>query len=371
MFQLLDYIYSQTGSLGAIASMLGLVLLSSLIYHLVFGILRLKFIATYSKAPPLLRRYLYYPGLWLIVLMSSTPVLYYIKKHASSTLLNYSNHAYQILFIIVISTLIRRTSAVIREVLISHFDTSKENNLRSRQILTQFKLIDRIVSFVVVLFGVSFILLTFDSIRQVGLGLLTSAGVVGIVIGFAAQKSIANVVAGIQVAFAQPIRLDDVVIVENEWGKIEEITLTYVTIRIWDERRLIVPLNYFIEKPFQNWTRQSSDLIGVVFIYTDYTVPLDAMRKELDQLLQNNPLWDGNVKVLQVTETTEKSIQVRALMSARNAPQAFDLRCEVREGLIVFLQKNYPESLPRTRIELPDKFAPQVFKNHANHSEET
>jgi small-conductance mechanosensitive channel len=352
MFELLDYIYAQAGALGATGFILGVMFLSSLIYHLIFGILRLRFITTYTKAPPLLRRYLYYPGLSLILLFSSTLAIYYIKEHAASQVLSYVNHAYQILFILTVAALIRRTSAVIREVLISYFDTSKENNLRSRQILTQFKLIDRIISFVVVLFAISFILLTFDSIRQVGLGLLTSAGLIGIVIGFAAQKSIANVVAGIQVAFAQPIRLDDVVIVENEWGKIEEITLTYVTIRIWDERRLIVPLNYFIEKPFQNWTRQSSDLIGTVFIYTDYNVPLDEMRKELDRLLENNPLWDHNVKVLQVTEATEKSIQVRALMSARNAPQAFDLRCEVREGLIVFLQKNYPESLPRTRIEI-------------------
>lgn len=363
MFRLLDYIYAQAGSLGAISFILGVMLLSTLIYYLIFGILRSRFIATYTKAPPLLRRYLYYPGLGLIILLTSTLGLYYIKRHASAIVLNYTNHAYQILFIVVISMLIRRTSAVIREVLISYFDTNQENNLRSRQILTQFKLIDRIVSFVVVLFGISFILLTFDSIRQVGLGLLTSAGVVGIVIGFAAQKSIANVVAGIQVAFAQPIRLDDVVIVENEWGKIEEITLTYVTIKIWDERRLIVPLNYFIEKPFQNWTRQSSDLIGVVFIYTDYSVPLEEMRQELDRLLESNPRWDKKVKVLQVTETTEKSIQVRALMSAKDAPQAFDLRCEVREGLIVFLQKNYPHALPRTRIELPDKFAPEEFKH--------
>ncbi len=366
MFQLMNQIYLQAGALGAIGFVLSVMLLAGLVYHAVFSVLRLRFIATYTKAPPLLRRYIYYPGLSLVLLLSSTLSFYYFQKYASKEVFSYINHLYQILLIINVTALIRRFTTVIREVITSYFDSSKANNLRSRQILTQFRLIDRIISFVVVLLAIAFVLLTFDSIRQVGLGLLTSAGLLGIVIGFAAQKSIANIVAGIQLAFAQPIRLDDVVIVENEWGKIEEITLTYVVIKIWDERRLVVPLNYFIEKPFQNWTRQSSELIGSIFIYTDYNVPLKALREELDRLLENNPLWDKRVKVLQVTETTERTIQVRALMSARDAPEAFDLRCEVREGLVTFLQSNYPESLPRTRIEMQG-----VMNSFANGSKTT
>jgi small-conductance mechanosensitive channel len=158
--------------------------------------------------------------------------------------------------------------------------------------------------------------------------------------------------AGIQIAITQPIRLDDVVIVENEWGRIEEITLTYVVVRIWDLRRLILPISYFIEKPFQNWTRVSADILGTVFIYVDYTVPVDAFREELTRILQNSPNWDKKVNIVQVTDASEKTVEVRALMSAADASMAWNLRCEVRERLIAFLKKSYPQALPRARVEL-------------------
>jgi small-conductance mechanosensitive channel len=188
-----------------------------------------------------------------------------------------------------------------------------------------------------------------------GWGCLTSAGVAGIIIGLAAQKSIANLLAGFQIAFTQPIRLDDVVIVEGEWGRIEEITLTYVVVRIWDQRRLVVPLQYFNEKSFQNWTRTTSELLGTVFIYTDYTMPVEALREELSRLLETNPKWDKRVGIIQVTDTTETTMQIRALMSARNAGDTFDLRCHVREGLITFIQQQFPEALPKTRVEMQSK----------------
>jgi small-conductance mechanosensitive channel len=240
---------------------------------------------------------------------------------------------------------------VVSDLVRDRYKLSKENNLTERKIITQFQYIKRVVSVVVFIVAVAFILLQFDKVRELGTGLLTSAGVAGIIIGLAAQKSIANLLAGFQLAFTQPIRIDDVVIVENEWGKIEEITLTYVVVRIWDERRLVVPLNYFNEKPFQNWTRSSSQLLAYVFLYTDYRVSVDALRQKFTDLLEGNPLWDNRVNVVQVTNADRHTMEIRALASARNASEAWDLRCQVREGLITFIQKEYPESLPRTRVE--------------------
>jgi small-conductance mechanosensitive channel len=210
----------------------------------------------------------------------------------------------------------------------------------------------RIGSVVIVVFAIASMLMVFESVRRFGTAIIASAGVAGIIIGFAAQKSIATLLAGFQIAMTQPIRIDDVVIVENEWGRIEEITLTYVVVKIWDLRRLVLPISYFIETPFQNWTRTSADLLGTVFLYLDYTVPMDALRAELTRILNASPLWDKKVSVLQITDTKERVIEVRALMSARDAGQAFDLRCEVREKLIDFLQQNYPNALPRTRANL-------------------
>mgnify|MGYP000182060887 FL=1 len=240
---------------------------------------------------------------------------------------------------------------VVSDLVRDRYRLTKENNLTERKIITQFQYIKRVVSVVVFIVAVAFILLQFDKVRELGTGLLTSAGVAGIIIGLAAQKSIANLLAGFQLAFTQPIRIDDVVIVENEWGRVEEITLTYVVVRIWDERRLVVPLNYFNEKPFQNWTRSSSQLLAYVFLYTDYRVPVDALRQKFTALLKDNPLWDQRVNVVQVTNADRHTMEIRALASARNASEAWDLRCQVREGLITFIQKEYPESLPRTRVE--------------------
>jgi small-conductance mechanosensitive channel len=197
--------------------------------------------------------------------------------------------------------------------------------------------------------------MTFEKVRQLGTTILASAGVIGIVVGMAAQKTIGAFIAGIQIAITQPIRLDDVVIVENEWGRIEEITLTYVVVRIWDLRRLVLPITYFIEKPFQNWTRITADLLGTVFLYLDYNVPVDKIREELKKILEESELWDKKVCVVQVTNTTESCIEVRALMSASDASTAWSLRCHVREKLIDFVRDNYPNALPRTRAELERK----------------
>jgi small-conductance mechanosensitive channel len=234
------------------------------------------------------------------------------------------------------------------------FDIEKADNLRERKIRTQLQFIRRMAVSLIVLLTVCAILLSFNNLRKLGAGLLTGVGVGGIIIGFAAQRSLGNLLAGFQIAFTQPIRIDDVLIVEGEWGRVEEITLTYVVIKIWDLRRLILPINYFIEKPFQNWTRNTSDIMGTVFLYLDYSVPLDELRKELDRLLATNPLWDKRVKLIQVTNASEKTIEVRVLLSANSSGNAFDLRCDVREGLIKFVMDKYPGCLPVTRMSIPD-----------------
>jgi small-conductance mechanosensitive channel len=191
--------------------------------------------------------------------------------------------------------------------------------------------------------------MVFDSVRQFGASILATAG---IVVGLAAQRSIGTLIAGLQIALTQPFRVDDVVIVENEWGHIEDITLTYVVVRIWDLRRLVVPITYFIEQPFQNWTRSSADILGTVFLYVDYSVPLEALRSELTRILAVSRHWDGKVNVLQVTDAKEHMLQLRALASAADASQSWDLRCEIREQLLGFVQREYPDSLPRLRASL-------------------
>lgn len=253
---------------------------------------------------------------------------------------------------------------LLRIVVLNRYDVSERDNLKARKVFTQYRILERIIIFVIVIIAISVALMEFDSIRKLGISLFASAGVAGIIIGFAAQRVIGSVLAGFQIALTQPIRLDDAVLVENEWGWIEEINLTYVVIRLWDKRRLILPNSYFIEKPFQNWTRVSADIVGSVFIYTDYHLSLDALRTEFRKILENTELWDGKVQVLQVTDATDRTMEIRALMSAVDSPTAWDLRTHVREKLIQFIQENYPDSLPKTRITVdnPAIHVPQYRK---------
>ncbi len=248
-------------------------------------------------------------------------------------------------------TLIRLTS-VAEDVIGERYDVDASDNLRARAIHTQFGILRKIAIAAIGVLALGLVLMGFEEFRQLGTGILASAGLVGLVVGFAAQKTLGNLLAGIQIAITQPIRMDDVVIVEGEWGRIEEITLTYVVVRIWDLRRLILPIGYFLERPFQNWTRVSADILGTVFLYMDYTVPVEAIRAELKRIVQGSEKWDGEVCGVQVTNTSTQGIEVRALVSAADASKAWDLRCEVREKLVAFLQHEYPEALPRLRGEL-------------------
>lgn len=266
--------------------------------------------------------------------------------------------ALEIALTIIFALILVRAINVLEDYFYLKYDLNKENNLKERKIRTQLQFVRKFIVSLIILVTIAIILLSFESMRKIGAGLLTGVGIGGIIIGFAAQKSLGNLLAGFQIAFTQPIRIDDVLIVEGEWGKVEEITLTYVVVNIWDQRRLILPITYFIEKPFQNWTRVSADLLGTVFLYLDYTIPIEPMRQELTRLLNENPLWDKRVNVVQVTDSIKDgTIEVRFLMSASNSSRAFDLRCYVREAMIAFIQKNYPDSLPKKRLELRDKFA--------------
>jgi small-conductance mechanosensitive channel len=222
----------------------------------------------------------------------------------------------------------------------------------ARKHVTQVRVLRRVTATLVVILTVAAALMTFDSVKQYGVSLIASAGAAGIIVGLALRPLLTNLFAGIQIAITQPIRIGDAVIVENEWGWIEEITGTYVVIKLWDWRRLVVPLSYFLEKPFQNWTRQTTDLIGTVLLWVDYTVPVATIRARLEQIVRETALWDGQVVNLQVVDSNERAVQLRALVSARTSPETWDLRCEVREKLIEFLQMSYPGALPKQRAEL-------------------
>ncbi|MCG7598675.1 mechanosensitive ion channel family protein [Halomonas sp. McH1-25] len=247
-------------------------------------------------------------------------------------------------------------------ILHARFNTDVADNLRARQVHTQVAMLRKLINFIIVVLAIASMLMVFDKVRQLGASILASAGIIGVVVGFAAQKVLGNLLAGIQIALTQPIRLDDAVVVEGEWGRVEELTLTYVVIRIWDLRRLVLPINYFIDNPFQNWTRSSADLIGTVFFYVDYTLPLDPVREELARILAASTYWDGKVSVVQATDFSERTMQVRILVSAGNGGDAFDLRCEVREKLIAFINAHYPYALPRLRAETGE-LAPQPDRN--------
>jgi small-conductance mechanosensitive channel len=244
------------------------------------------------------------------------------------------------------------------------FRLDVDDNLLARKHITQVRVLERVMDVVIVLITIGFALMTFDAVRQYGVTLFASAGVAGIVAGLAARPVLTNFLAGVQLAVAQPIRIDDAIIVENEWGRVEEITFSYVVVRLWDLRRMVVPLSYFIEKPFQNWTRTGGELIGSVFLYVDHTAPVDAIRKKLSEIVAQSKLWNGKVVSLQVSDCKETTIELRALVSANNSSAAWDLRCEVREKLIDFLQREYPTALPRRRYEAAESVSAKLNEAH-------
>lgn len=257
-----------------------------------------------------------------------------------------------ILLIIAVAMTLFQAAVLTEKAVLAKYDITAADNLQARKIYTQIHVISKLLYAVIGIFTIASILMLFQEVRQFGTSILASAGVVGIIVGFAAQKTISNLFAGFQLAMTQPIRLDDVVIVEGEWGRVEEITLTYVVIRIWDDRRLVVPLSHFIEKPFQNWTRVSAELLGSVFVWVDYTMPLDELRATLKEIIESNPLWDKRFWNLQVTDSTDKAMQIRVLATSEDSSKGWDLRCDIREKLIAYMQKHHPQSLPTFRTQI-------------------
>lgn len=288
-------------------------------------------------------------GFFIPLLLLSISINYMLI--ATSTRLQFLKLT-EVLLTINFAVILIGAIGVLKDVIAHKYDLNKENNLRERKIRTQLQFLRKFVIVLIVLVTTAIVLLSFESMRKIGAGLLTGVGIGGIIIGFAAQKSLTNLLAGFQIAFTQPIRIDDVLVVEGEWGRVEEISLTYVVVSIWDQRRLILPITYFIEKPFQNWTRVSAELLGTVFLYVDYNLSIPPLRDELTRLLNAHPLWDKRVNVVQVTDNKDLNVEVRFLMSARNSGQAFDLRCDIRENMIAFIRENYPDSLPKTRLEI-------------------
>jgi small-conductance mechanosensitive channel len=269
-------------------------------------------------------------------------------------------HVIGLLLIFGVAWLTIRLSMVVEDVLVEKFRLDVKDNLKARQIRTQFAVFRRLLTFVVTVIALGVALTTFDWARAIGASLLASAGIVGLAGSLAARPTIENLVAGLQIALTEPIRLEDVVIAENQWGWIEEINTTYVVVRIWDLRRLILPISYFIKTPFENWTRQSADLLAYVYLNFDYRMPIEPLREEFKRILEASPRWNRKVCGVQVTDATEHTVQVRALASAADSSLAWDLRCEVRETLLDFAQRNYPQFLPRVRTEVDGEVTAQV-----------
>ena len=288
---------------------------------------------------------------WLFMLVLAL-LLVRPEQGADPETVDVVRHVLTLLAIAAGAWLFARTALVVQETALRRYDLSVKDNLRGRRLHTQVIVIRRVAVAVVFLAAFAGMLMTFQSVRTLGASLLASAGILGAVAGLAAQSTLANVIAGMQLAFSDEIRIDDVVVVEDEWGRVEELTLTYVVVHLWDERRLVLPTTYFTQKPFQSWTRHEARVLGSVLLHVDYQLPVEPVREELRRILADSPLWDQRDWVLQVVDTTPTTMVVRALMSSADAPTSWDLRCEVREKLLAFLAREYPHQLPRVRAEV-------------------
>ncbi len=285
----------------------------------------------------------------LLVVYVALPVA---RPHMAAPAALFVDTGMQIVLVIAVAWLLIAGFQAGEDAVALHYEMNVSDNLQARKIVTQVRILRRIATVIVVVLAVGLVLMQYEPFRRIGTGILASAGIVGIVIGVAAQQTLSDLIAGIQIALTQPIRVDDVVIVEGDFGWVEEITLTYVVVRIWDRRRIVLPITHFVEKPFQNWTRTSSDLIGSVFLHVDYRTPVEAVREELRRIVEASEYWDGDVCALHVTDTSDRTIQLRALASAPDAPDLWELRCEIREALIAYLRDQHPEALPVVRAQM-------------------
>ena len=345
-----QYINNETTRVAiATVSFIGVLVVIFFIYRFIFIRVRRKVLLTPGKIDDFMLEIFKVPALWLfywILLKIFTHI--FLKDlpffpalvHIDTLLLIFSISWISIQFI--------KAGAFYLQ---NRLDIETTDNLNARKSLTQIRVFKGIANSIIVIISIAIGLMTFEQVRSIGVSLLTSAGIIGIIVGFAAQKSIGMILAGIQLAITQPIRLDDVVIVEGEWGRIEEISLTMVVVKIWDERRLILPVTWFLEKPFQNWTRSSSNITGTVFLYVDYDFPVDELRRIIPEMLKDNSLWDKRTWNVQVTNTTERYKEIRILLSSSDASRNWNLRTEIREKLIDYINLNYPGSFSRIRIK--------------------
>ncbi len=286
----------------------------------------------------------------LLLLLSIAAVL--PELVLSSSLATPLRHLLEIGYIVAAAWLLVGSIEILNALINHQLPENVQEDVRARRMRTRVQLLRQIVVGLILFSAFAAILMTFPAIRSIGAGLFASAGLAGLAVGMAARPTLGNLIAGIQIALTEHIRIDDAVVVEGEWGRVAEVSTTYVVVRLWDLRHLIVPLSYFIEKPFQNWTRYSSELIGAVLLYTDYTVPVEQLREEYGRILQSSPLWDGKTMAVQVTDFKEYTMELRFLMSAASPPATFDLRCYVRERLIDYLQKHHPYAFPRVRTAI-------------------
>ncbi|MDO9153485.1 MAG: mechanosensitive ion channel [Paludibacter sp.] len=338
-----------TRILIATISFIGILVIVFFIYRKLFRLLKKRTIKTTRKSDNFIIELFRIPALsiiyWVLLSLFTHIFLRQFPFYA------YWLHINTLLLIFSIAWICIQFTRAGEYYLQSHFDIGVSDNLHARKRLTQLKVFKGITNSIIIVLAIAISLLTFKEVRTLGLSLLTSAGIFGIIIGFAAQKSIAMFLAGIQLAITQPIRLDDVVIVENEWGRIEEITLTFVVVKIWDERRLVLPVTWFLEKPFQNWTRTSAQITGTIFIYVDYSFPVERIREVLPDMLKKNPDWDGRFWNVQVTKVTEQYKEIRLMLTSADSAKNWDLRAAIREELIDFINVNYPDVFAKIRIK--------------------
>jgi small-conductance mechanosensitive channel len=268
-----------------------------------------------------------------------------------SAIQDVANHVFAALFVIQLGWIAKVAANLAVDRYVAGLDLTASDNLLARKAITQMRILRQALNVLIALVTLALALMSFEAVRQVGVSLFASAGVAGIVAGLAARPMLENLIAGVQLALTQPLRLGDAVVINNEWGWVEEITSTYIVVRLWDWRRQVVPLSYLFQNPFTNWTRSSSSIIGTVLIYADYTLPMDIVRAKATEIVKGSRLWDGTVVNIQVSDAREQVMEVRVLASASDSGRAWDLRCEIREKLIAFIRDTFPESLPRIRRE--------------------
>lgn len=339
----------ERGPAWRIVIIVGIVLGCHLLYEVIFFFIQRWGNKKNRVLPQLLQKHIRVPGHLLVFTISLQIALPLGKFFLNTWWYDWIHHALEILMIVAIGFLLTRFVSFLRDLGLHQYKVENPVDYSFRKAKTRFQILQRVLNLLILLGTIAFVLTTFESVRKIGGTLLASAGVVGIIIGFAAQRSLGSLFAGIQIALSQPIRIDDTVVVEGEFGTIGEINLTYVVIHTWDGRRKIVPINYFLENSFENWTRTTPEVVGKVKIYVDYNLPLEPLRKVFSLWLEQSPLWDKRAAGLLVTGCTERVMEIRATMSAKNSGDAWDLECMVREKMIDYIRENYPDALPRTR----------------------